>query len=54
MSRKGDLLELELTVYANRLCRSTQEQVNFAHRQAESGRPVAEIVRKMRIRKQTF
>ena len=34
--------------------RYTEEQIAFALRQAESGTPVAEIVRKMGISEQTF
>ena len=34
--------------------RYTEEQIAFALRQAESGTPVAEVIRKMGITKPTF
>lgn len=43
-----------LKEHAAKKCRYTQEQIGYAMKQAETGTPVAEVIRRTGISKQTF
>lgn len=50
----GKVIDLKWERESMKKARFTEEQIAFPLRQAETGTPVAEVIRKMRISEQTF